>query len=543
MAILVAPTMKVPGSARFTVSDSQEGFAGGENPMAASAIVDPSQCAQLTNMRLVRDAEMAKRPGLRLMGTIPTLQRIFPSTLNTASRLLSMDVDTGNKHVAKQTFQSGTTPTLTSANLSDTGTAYFPGGHSAMFRDNSSDVLYVPAYVNANTLATVNLVKWDGTTLTENIGSIAGLSQLWVYNQRLFGCVGVPVGYGSGGGSMILYWSGLNNGDTINDPSNGGGFAAIRTFGGQNIVGGFALGNSNFILHQNALSVFRGTTFDDINIAAGTEGVTPEIGYPLAWRVVNGVGYVLTDQGLYLITEYGGAVAADSPLYPDPIRQLFATTTDTLGPLAFAPCFVLDNARRKEIWIIVTTVAGGGTKTSRAFIYHTELKRFTGSCTFGVVITDALVASDNNGLYPQMLFVEGSTGKVYGCDFLYDSAQVYQDNSASYTSSVRCRRMFSQQSPSDEKAWRFLTVQMGSGAGVTAATAGSTTGASVSYATTSDGAVADSTNLLAQESNVIQVSGQGNAIDVTVSDGGTSSTGWSVLRAGVEGFSYGRRGG
>lgn len=544
MAILTAPTMQVPTSARSPVSDQQNGFAGGQNPMAGTALSPLDQCASMSNMRLVRNQELAKRPGLRLMGTIPTNQRMFPSTLNVSNRILSLDFDTGNKHASKQTFASTATPTLTSTNLSDTATAYYTGTHSAQFRDGSGDTLYVPTYVDANTLATTGMVKWDGTTLTEGVaaGKITGLSQLWVYNQRLFGCVGVPVGVGTGGFSQVLYWSGLNNGDTMADTANGGGFAAIRTFGGQNILGGFALGNSNFILHQNAISMFRGTTFDDINIAAGAEGMTPNVGYPMAWKVVGEIGYLLTDQGLFIATA-NGINAAHTPDYPDPIRTFLATTTDTIGPVSFPMWFVLENPRRKEIWCVISTVSGGGTKTSRVFIYHTDLRRFTGAGVFGIVVTDAHTAIDNGGLYPQMLFVSGSDGKVYGCDFLYDSSQVYQDNSVSYASSVQLRRMFSAEAPSDQKAWRSLAVQMGSGAGDTAAAAGSTTGAKVSYTTTIGGAVSDTTNLLAQETNHIQLSGQGNAIDITVSDGGTSSTGWSVMRADANGYAYGRRGG
>lgn len=544
MAILTAPTMRVPQSARSPVSDQQNGFAGGQNPMAGTALAPLDQCASMSNMRLVRNQELAKRPGLRLMGTMAANQRMFPSTLNVSNRILSLDFDTGNAHASKQTFQSTGTPTLTSTNLSDTSVAYFTGTHAAQFRDGTGDTLYVPTYVNANTSAATGMIKWDGTTLTEGVaaGKITGLSQLWVYNQRLFGCVGVPVGVGTGGFSQVLYWSGLNNGDTMADTANGGGFAAIRTFGGQNILGGFALGNSNFILHQNAISMFRGTTFDDINIAAGAEGMTPNVGYPMAWKVVGEIGYLLTDQGLFIATA-NGINAAHTPDYPDPIRTFLATTTDTIGPVSFPMWFVLENPRRKEIWCVISTVSGGGTKTSRVFIYHTDLRRFTGSGVFGIVVTDAHTAIDNGGLYPQMLFVSGSDGKVYGCDFLYDSSQVYQDNGSSYTSSVQLRRMFSAEAPSDQKAWRSLAVQMGSGAGDTPASAGSTTGGKVNYTTTIGGAVSDTTNLLAQETNHIQLSGQGNAIDITVSDGGTSSTGWSVMRADANGYAYGRRGG
>jgi hypothetical protein len=368
--------------------------------------------------------------------------------------------------------------------------------------------------------------------------AIRGLGVLWVYNQRLFGVVGTP--YGNGGGyaafpsqTVTLYWSGLNNGDTIGDAASGGGSANIRTYGGSVLVGGFAIGGTNYILHRNAISRFRGTTFDDINITAGAEGVMPNIGQPAAWKVIDNIGYLLTTEGVFLATE-DGFRAADNPQYPDPVRQFLLASTGYAPSSLTYPWFVLDNPRRSEVWFLVTVGS-----TSRAFIWSTVLQRFTGQCTFGVSVASACSSFDSSSL-PALLFID-STGIVRSTDFVDASLQVYQDLSE-YTSSVQFRRMYSQEDPSSDKSWRRAVIQMGSGAGITPLTIGATTGAIAKYVTAS-GSVTSTTSLLAQQATTVQLSGQGSSVDLTITDNGTISVGWSVMRAEVEAFAYTRRNG
>jgi hypothetical protein len=531
------PQMKASPS-RPKVTDSQESFVGGQNPKAGTNIVSPDQCAAMTNVRLVRDGEIGKRPGLRKLTpgatVLPTTARFYQSPFGSLN-VLALDDAAAAKRF---TYAGGTSYTVTA--LASLGASYASGVGSAAFRDASADVVYIAA---RDTSAAKGMIKWDGAgTITEDIasGSVTGLSQLWVYNQRLFGVKGTPGGLGMGGLGQTVYYSGLNNGDTMAVVASGGGSATIRTYGGQALVGGFALGNSNFLLHQNAISVFRGTTFDDINITAGTSGVAPNIGYPMAWRVIDQVGYVLTAEGLFLASEGGFRPAATADR-PDPIATFLRSTTDDFSPGgAGASWFVLDNARRNEVWCIIQTRSGAGTVTPRIYIWNTLYGRFTGQCTLSFRLAHADVILDSNG-QPLMAFTKYLTADLFATDFLLASNQVYQDDGSSYTSSVQLRRMFTQ-APSALKAWRKATVQMGSGAGETAATNGSATGATLSY-TTSGATVADTTDLKAQQANEIQLSGQGDSIDLTITDGGLSSTGWSVLRAEVEGASYGARGG
>lgn len=520
MGLLRMPSVKVPAGSP-PVSDAQESFVGGENKKAASSIAPLDQVAAMTNVRVIREGELAKRPGLRRVmatatGFLPGM-RLYPSTLN-LNRVLGVDTA---KHVRYCTLSGSA---ATKVDIADLATAFQPGLNCAEFRDGSGDVVYIGT-------ASGGMLKWDGaTTITEGVASgiVTGIGTVWVYNQRLFAVAGVPPYFGAGGNrSSTIYWSGLNNGDTLGDTSSGGGSANVRTYGGDLLVGGFALGGSNFLLHENAISVFRGTTFDDINITAGTEGLSPNIGLPLGWRVIDQIAYLVTANGAYRIIEGIGCQPIGTPEFPDPIRQfLLANGATTSNGYAVR---VLHNTRRREVWFLLngTTV----------FIYSIEFGRFTGQCTFPFAVVGAEFKDVNDE--PVIVFVR-STGALYVADFTTESNNVYQDHGTNYASSVTLRRMYSQEDPAAVKSWRRAMVQMGSGAGLTPLTVGATTGAIAKYVTAS-GSVTSTTSLLAQQATTVELSGQGSFVDLTITDNGTISVGWSVLRAEVEGFGYPRR--
>lgn len=547
------PAVRVPPSSQKQVGDSQESFAGGENKKAATNIAPLDQCAAMTNMRLVRDGELAKRPGLRqISSSLNSDVAIYPMTPADPSHPPRVLIGTRSAAggVAMQVATlNGDTRSLSIASLTDLMTARRCGPQSAMFRDGSAECLYVG---NATAGSSNGMIKYDGNaTITEEVAQskVTGLGSLWVSNQRLFGCKGSQDWtLSAGGNTETLYYSGLNNGDTINDPSSGGGSATIRTFGGGPIVGGFALGSSNFILHWNAISVFRGVTFDDINIVAGAGGVAPNIGFPMAWTVMDQTAYILTASGLYILTEGGGIRSAGTAANPDPIQVFLRSGAVDYSPSRVGyPWIILDNSRRNEVWCIVntnSTPGGGGSTESRCFIYNTELQRFTGHCLFRQIVASACVMNDVTQR-PIMVFTNAA-GQMYATDFVQDAHNVFFDggsagSSTRYTSSVQLRRMYSNR-PADQKSWRRAAVMMGSGAGETAATVGSATGATLSY-TNSSGTVGDTTDLKAQSVNDIQLSGQGPSIDLTITDGGISSTGWSVQRVDVDASSLGVRGG
>ncbi len=194
-----------------------------------------------------------------------------------------------------------------------------------------------------------------------------------------------------------------------------------------------------------------------------------------------------------------------------------------------------------EVWIVANFTDSGAGTVSKVFIYNTDLGHFTGEGQFGVAISFAATVNDIFHSTSQMMFVSGAN--VYGCDFLYPSAQVYTDNGTAYASSVQLRRMYTASDPASLKSWRQATVQMGSGAGETPLTSGATTGVVAKYITNNGGTMTASATLVAQDSCLVQLSGQGPFVDMILTDNGTISVGWSVVRAEVEGHPYTRRNG
>lgn len=510
-------------ASRPVLGDVQNGFAGGFNGFGSQVPIPENQFVSMQNVRVVRDFEMAKRPGMRSLVSLTNA----PISLNfwradsTTAQIIVVDV-IGTKYVG--TFDPSTGAiTLTSniavgdSSLGESGAHFVTGGADEFYLSSNSGKVYKQ-------------------TASARLGASTptGLNYLWVYNQRLFGCKTTD---------QTVYWSALNDGDTLGDTASGGGSATIRTFGGGVVRGGFALGSVNVIVHDSALSVFRGRTFDDISIQAGTEGLSADVGgiYNNSFRAIDGVGYVVSSKGLFTITEAEGVQPFERAGRYDPIAAMARTNWDGENVL------IADNIRAGEIWFsMAVRPAAGQSATPTIYILNKRLGQFTGQITLPVGWSvEGLVSAGyaaTGSIYPQIvLAIAGSSSHALaGCDFSDTTLEVFQDLGANYTSSVRCRRFFTG-APRNTKAFRRAYVEMGSGA-LGSASAGSSTGASLSYTTPVGGAVSDTTNLGAGATNIIQLSGQGQYVDVTLTDGGTSSTGWSVTSLEVEAFDYGKRG-
>jgi hypothetical protein len=133
--------------------------------------------------------------------------------------------------------------------------------------------------------ATSGLVLYVGTSggvpvKMNSIGTITTLSGkptveiLAVYNSRLFAA---DNGVGNPGAPPTLYWSALNDGDTLGDAANGGG-SAILTGDATNLICGLkTLGNSLFIFRKRGIARFTGWSQTDFNLQDGSRGITPTI--------------------------------------------------------------------------------------------------------------------------------------------------------------------------------------------------------------------------------------------------------------------------
>lgn len=499
------------------VYDGQEGFAGGINPGGLTAFIPQNQFAAMTNVRVLESGEIAKRPGLRSLYTMTTYS---PSNINTwrnGSGVGEVVFNDTNGALRVATYNPSTaaltvTATYATGNPSVgiSAAPFFGGGNPLLFLGvNSGKVVILPS----------------GAAL--GAATPDALTAVWVYNQRLFGC--------RSGINQTIFWSGLNDGTTLGDTANGGGSATIRTFSNDAILGGFSLGAIMVIVHTSSLSVFRGRTFDDIQIQAGTEGLAPDIGGVLgsSWQVVDHVGYLMSVRGVFLITPNGSVQSYQEMTgLRDPVADLL------LSSYAVQNAAIIDNARRKEIWFVLQrTSTVGATPDQIIFIYSKTLRCFSGQVSFpdtwalaGAVAAISPAGSGDSN-WPQVMFAANRGGSanlgIVGCDFADPSLEQFADFAThKYTSSVQCRRFFTDE-PRSRKAWSKAFVMMGSGALGTAAV-DSATGATVSYTTPIGGTVSPSTALGAGEVNQVPLSGSGHCLDLTITDSGTSSTGWSV---------------
>ena len=102
-----------------------------------------------------------------------------------------------------------------------------------------------------------NIYRFDGASTVTTVASVGGVTyvKFVVYNQRLLGITG---------NSQRIYWSDFNNGDTIGDSANGGGFADLRQPNLGTISDIVVVGDTLYMLHTNGVSTFTGWSFDDI---------------------------------------------------------------------------------------------------------------------------------------------------------------------------------------------------------------------------------------------------------------------------------------
>ncbi|MGP1666026.1 MAG: hypothetical protein ACTS5I_08990, partial [Rhodanobacter sp.] len=284
--------------------DVQGGFRGGLNTAADESAVGDDEARLLTNFLLNEYGAAIKRGGS---------QRFNATALGSGGgkpikggfdyRLVAGDEGLVVADGTLYTFTYGTVPITFTAETGTLADDVFPD--MIQFQDASfAEVVYI-----ADGGAGIN--SWNGTALDEDITDTpAGITRLAVYNKRLFGLTGVD---------QKVYWSDLNDGDTLGDAANGGGEAVITTFGDQRTTGFAVVAGSLLIFHVSGISVFTGWTQDDINIAAGTSGLTGDVGTiaPRSIVALEGEVLFLTERGFY--TTNGQAVQPISTKIEDQV--------------------------------------------------------------------------------------------------------------------------------------------------------------------------------------------------------------------------------
>jgi hypothetical protein len=419
--------------ARQVVTDAQPRMDGGLNSISDDSVLGETQVRTALNARLTDFGAITKRGGTRRVSAAlsgaPVRNGYTWRLLGGTPEILAVSGGT------LYTTNWGTFPWTWTAETGTLDAAVPPT--FAKFRDGSSDVVYIADGGLLN--------KWNGTALTTNIAGTVAARRIVVHNQRLWSC-------GCGVAPDSIFYSALNNGDSLGNGSAGGGEIIVRTFGDENVVALESVGSSLIIFHRKGVSRLTGFGQDDIFVApAGISGDTGLIA-PYSPVVVDGIGYFVSERGLYAVTE--SAVApVSTPQSPDPLLPILRSLT--------AADF--DNIRTevsratRELWI---TIPGFG-----CYVYHTILRAWTGPWDTGWVAPQTISmweTIDDDGL-PVVL-----RGDVDGYVLLCDAPGIAVDNTAAdgtggtpFRFSVQFRRMYcGDQALSKAFRWGYLTAQL-----------------------------------------------------------------------------------
>jgi hypothetical protein len=401
--------------------------------------------------------------------------------------------------------------------LSTTVTPYF-----AKFRDASNnDVVYIGDGGGVN--------RWDGTTLTLNISPV-GAKNVVVHNQRLWSC-------GCGTNPQSIFYSSLNNGDTLGDGSSGGGEIIVRTFGDETIIGLASVNTSLLIFHRRGISRLTGYGQSDITVSP--EGVSSDVGTIAAGSIasVENIAYFVSERGLFRCNE-SEVAPVGSPATPDPLLPLIRSLTSA----QFDGIRAVYNRATREVWINIPD--------SGIYTYHTLLNAWTGPWDSGYTSpsTTCLFESfDSNGL-PIVLKGDGDS-YVSICDaddVFLDNVEADGTGGSAYIMEVRFHRLYGGDS-SLSKAMRWGYIQ---------AELKGSTGSSVEWST---GASAGSFSLPQSFSKVwgsgywgsgtwggpgslsyrIPMNGNGYYVDVSFIDSGSALP--VVTSFALDAFALGRR--
>jgi hypothetical protein len=505
---------------REKVVDQQPKFDGGLNSVSDEPSLLPNQMRQANNARLTDYGAVTKRGGTKQTTASPIAAA---SVLNgytwrkDGGTQELMIVCNGLLHTSTYLSTYPWTWTARAGALSTTGVPSF-----VQFRDATADVVYIADGGLLNV--------WNGTTLTTNIVGTLGVENIAVHNERLWGC-------GNATYPDSIFYSALNNGDTLANGAAGGGQIIVRTFSDETVVGLASVNTSLLIFHRRGISRLTGYGQDDITVAP--QGVTSDVG-TIAPKSIVGIGNVaffISERGLYRCNEAEvapiGTVETPDPILA-PIRSLTAAD--------FANIRAVFNRATRELWISIPDYG--------IFVYHTVLQAWTGPWDSGYVSpsTTALIDTlDENGL-PAILRGD-SDGYISVCD----AEDVYVDNQLSdgtggttYAMTAQMHRMYcGDDALAKSLRWGYLTAQLGSSDATIVKWR--TDGSAGQYALTSAERVWgvgywDSSGVWGSaggRSYRVPMGGTGYYIDITIVDSGTSSPIFSRFQ--LETYALGRR--
>lgn len=516
---------------RRNVSDVQADFAGGLNATSSDVALLPNQVTRAINARLTQFGGIKKRGGTQRMTSAvlasASLRGVTEWTMSDGVRYILASCD-GTLYRASYGSFPITFTAITGA-VDATATSDF-----VAFRDSSGDAMYV---ADGGLLNKVVVTAGPTFTLTANIASTPIVTDLEVFNQRLWGC-------GSTAFPQAIFYSALNDGDTLGIGASGGGQINVRTFGQANVVALRSIGTSLLIFHRAGVSRLTGFGQDDT--VAVPAGVTGEVGTIAPHSVVRigNVAYYVNVRGLFVATAEL-VQPVNSPEKPDPLAAILPTLTET--QLAGVSSVFYPATRE-----LLIHVPSAGT-----YVFHTLLQSWAGPWT-GTFLASAKQHWANAGTSDAVPVVlkggtDGFIELVDSPNSTTDSATAAGVAGTGVSLGVTCRRQFAGDF-ADEKSYRW---------GYLLADLDGSTAAAISWQTDTSGA----TVALSQSASEVMVSelleelitevgeslatttssarirvpvwGRGFYIDVSLQDDSVTSVP-SFSRVEVAGFSLGR---
>lgn len=405
--------------------DGQSDFTGGLRTNGSIFDGQDNEVTELINWRIDPSGSLIVRPGTQFIttsGLSDFAVEAYHWRPTSGDNMLIVSTFDRHLHYTTDPDHTDYPFTFTDAGAVSTNGAAFMVG----FRDTLNEVVYFRGG------ASLSLLKFNGVTFTAVGGAPSNLGQLVVYNRRLFSFNG-----------STLYWSDLDNGDSLGVAASGGGQAIIRTFGGGQIVGLHVLGTTLFIFHRESISAFRGWTQDDIDIESGMSVVSNPVGLVSTNAATPFGGYLYFvghDEQFYRMSE-AGAVEVIS----NPVRDALATSINAIT-------YVTANLSNREIWI--TPQASSTTwvyNVDRGVWYKFQLGG-------GPWQWFTEFSSRNSDTQPTIIGVSSNNGRMYDLRYLAaskDQVGATGTGGSNITAEIQTKHL-TFQDPSLVKALRFL---------------------------------------------------------------------------------------
>jgi hypothetical protein len=492
------------------VKDLQAGWLSGLNSVSDPAALTPDQARQLVNARLTTYGSATRRGGTRKVLT----GAVAVSSTGNVGLYWPLKLQAIAMAGATQVLYAGGAPSAFTATWAMTMTAR--GTVSAntlcIFTDaNAAEVVYGESQAGG-------LVKYDGSAATTvTAGTPVAVSGACVYDARLWG-------WNSAASPNSVYYSALNNGDTLGIAASNGGQIVVTTHAAASIVRCAPVGASLLIFHHPA-GISRLTGFGSSDLSVSPQPATADLAIcgPNALALYHNAAWVATAQGLYQVTE-GGAQPVGSPERPDPTIAVLATSAYASSTIVYA------NRSTFEIWVMIP---GTG-----VYAYNVLLGAWSGpfnGSIFAATAPGVPFEINDQTVLRRTVMPPDAAGMMYELDspdYYKDGVDAAGTNGSAYNMVLQCHRMFGEDR-SYSKSWRWVIPTAILSSGATAPTASIQSlygGASTQTFATPSGN---------QDVYYLNGMGTGPYEDVTITDSGAAAS--EYFTVAVEGFVLGQR--